>query len=556
MAVDSLTAGSAPACTRYGATARYRRGVTDEASSGAERIRTAELVAAICLASDLAMGFPFEHGFRSTLIAMRLVERLDAGPEAASHTYYVCLLSYAGCTAEADVAAEIFHGKMTRHFAPVMFGSQRQIMAGLIRAIPTPGRAAPVRAAEIVVRLPRAMRTGKPHLAALCEVAEMLTERLGLPTSIQALFPYLTERWDGKSGLARAKRDEIPLPVRITHVARDAAFQQLLHGEERAASLIRERAGHAFDPAIAAVLADDAAEILTFDGESLWEQTLAAEPFPALVLQDDPIERALAAMGDFADLVSPFFVGHSAGVADLVADAALRCGLSPAEITTVRRAGLVHDVGRVAVPATVWQKPGPLTADEWEQVRLHPYQTERVLDHSPALSTVTRVAGGHHERLDGSGYHRGATAVTLSLPARLLAAADAYHAMTQPRPHRAAFLPAQAAELLVEQGRSGLFDAEAATAVLYAAGQHTPRIERPAGLTEREAEVVGLLARGLQTKQIASALGISAKTADHHVQSAYGKIGVSTRAAATLFAMEHGLTVWGELPIARKPRAT
>jgi DNA-binding CsgD family transcriptional regulator len=89
------------------------------------------------------------------------------------------------------------------------------------------------------------------------------------------------------------------------------------------------------------------------------------------------------------------------------------------------------------------------------------------------------------------------------------------------------------------------------TAVVESAGQRAPRVERPAGLTEREAEVVALLARGMQTKQVARALGISVKTADRHIQNAYRKIGVSTRAAATLFAMEHGLLAWGEFPIAR-----
>jgi len=141
-----------------------------------------------------------------------------------------------------------------------------------------------------------------------------------------------------------------------------------------------------------------------------------------------------------------------------------------------------------------------------------------------------------------------ATAVLPSL-ARLLAAADAYHAMTERRPHRPALLPQQAADLLGQEARDGRLDADSVAAVLEAAGHAAPRLPRPAGLTGREAEVVGLLARGLQTKQIARALGISAKTADRHVQNAYAKIGVSTRAAAAMFAMQHGLTAWGEFPM-------
>jgi HD-GYP domain-containing protein (c-di-GMP phosphodiesterase class II) len=302
-------------------------------------------------------------------------------------------------------------------------------------------------------------------------------------------------------------------------------------------------------------LADHAGEVLDLDvHDSAWEETLACEPRPWLVLEGDALDRALAAMGNFADLLSPYLAGHSTGVAELAEAAARRCGLDAAGLVAVRRAGLVHDLGRVAVHVRVWQKPGALTADEREQVRLHPYHSERVLARSAFLAALAPVAGAHHERLDGSGYHRGATGKDLGLPARLLAAADAYHAMTEPRPYREPIEPERAARMLGEQASAGRLDAQAVAAVVEAAGQPAQRIARPAGLTEREAEVICLLARGLQTKQVARTLGISAKTADRHIQNAYRKAGVSTRAAATLFAMEHGLLAWGELPIGR-PRA-
>jgi HD-GYP domain-containing protein (c-di-GMP phosphodiesterase class II) len=261
-------------------------------------------------------------------------------------------------------------------------------------------------------------------------------------------------------------------------------------------------------------------------------------------------------MGGFADLISPYLTGHSAGVAELAAAAAKRCRLDATRATAVRRAALVHDLGRVAIGARTWQRAGPLTAGEWEQVRLHPYQTERVISRSPFLSALAPVAGAHHERLDGSGYHRGSSAAELALPARLLAAADAFHAMCEPRPHREPVAPKRAAEDLGREASAGRLDPDAVTAVVEAAGERVPRLERPAGLTEREAEVLGMLARGLQTKQVARGLGISVKTADSHIQHAYRKVGVSTRAAATLFAMEHGLIASGELPIVRAaPRA-
>jgi HD-GYP domain-containing protein (c-di-GMP phosphodiesterase class II) len=525
--------------------------VSAEASQGGEQVRSAELVAALCLATDLGMGFPFEHGLHTTLIAMRLAERLGIDRENVSQTYYACLLSHSGCTTDAHVTPEVFGDSLTTHFHPLMRGSGREVLTGLIRALPDPESVGPVRAVQVAHRLPKMAREIRPHLTATCEVAGMLADRLGLSRSVRGPLAHLFERWDGHGPLRHAKGEEIPLPMRIVHLAVDAAFQRLLGGEERVVRLVRERAGHAFDPEVAACLTDDAERILAVDAHaSVWDETLAFEPHPPLLLKGEALDRGLAAMGNFADLISPYLAGHSAGVAELSAAAARRCRIDEGGIVAVRRAALVHDLGRVAVHPRIWQKPGPLTADEWEQVRLHPYQTERVLARSEFLSSLAPVAGAHHERLDGSGYHRGAHAA-LAFPARLLAAADAYHAMTEPRPHRELVAPERAAEILGEQASAGRLDAAAVTAVVESAGQRAPRIERPAGLTEREARVVGMLARGLQTKQVAYELGISVKTADRHIQNAYRKIGVSTRAAATLFAMEHGLMAWGELPISR-----
>jgi HD-GYP domain-containing protein (c-di-GMP phosphodiesterase class II) len=526
--------------------------VSGHASAGAEDIRAAEVIGALCLATDLGMGFPFEHGLHSTLIATRLADRLEVDPATASQTYYACLLSHAGCTTDAHVTAEIFGGSLTTHLNPVLYGSGREVLAGLLRALPEPARAGPVRALQVARRLPRLAQVQRPHFTAMCEVAQMLAEGVGLPPTVQDLLAHLTERWDGKGPLRRAKGEEIPLPMRIVHVAVDATFQRLLGGEEHARRLARERAGGGLDPEVAACLADDAGEILALDAEaSVWDEVLSREPQPRLTLEGEAIDRALEAMGGFADLISPYLAGHSAGVAELATGAAERCRLDAAETIRVRRAALVHDLGRVAIGARTWQKPGQLTADEWEQVRLHPYHTERVVARSPFLSALGRVAGAHHERLDGSGYHRGSPGADLTMPARVLAASDAYHAMTEPRPYREPLSAERAAEELAREASAGRLDAHVVTAVIEAAGQRAPRLERPAGLTEREEEVVGLLARGLQTKQVARALGISVKTADRHVQNAYGKIGVSTRAAATLFAMEHGLIAWGELPISR-----
>jgi HD-GYP domain-containing protein (c-di-GMP phosphodiesterase class II) len=524
-------------------------------AQGSERVRTAELIAALCLATDLGMAFPFEHGLHTTLIAMRLANKLGIDQQSASQTYYGCLLCHASCTTEAHVAAEIFGGSLTTNINPVRYGSAREILTGMLRALPDPGSPAPLRAVQTARRLPRAARQLRPALSAGCEVAGRLAEQVGAPPSVPGLLAHLTERWDGKGPLRRAKGEQIPLPMRIVHVATDAALQWRVGGVEHAVRLIGERAGHAFDPQVAACVVEGGGEILALDDSaSAWEEVLALEPPPPLVLEPAAIDRALGAMGNFADLVSPSLAGHSGGVAELAAAAARYCGIEAVGVAAIRRAGLVHDLGRVAAHPRIWQKPGPLSADEWEQVRLHPYQTERVLSRSGFLAALAPIAGGHHERLDGSGYHRGCVGAALTMPARVLAAADAYHAMTEPRPRRQALTPQQAATTLGQAARLGRLDPGAVAAVCEAAGQRVPRLARPAGLTEREAEVIGLLARGLQTKQVARALGISIKTADRHIQNAYGKLGVSTRAAAALVAMEHGLVTWGELPMGR-PKA-
>ncbi len=507
-----------------------------------ERIRVAEVIGALSLATDLGIGVPLEHGLHSTLLAMRLADRLKVDAETAIQTYYACQLFYVGCTANADVAAELFGADdaLTTYAAAGRFGSRAEMTAGLLRAIAPPG-GAPITRARQLTRLPKVARVFKHHIVAFCEVATMLNNRLGVDPSVGALFAYVAERWDGKGEPGRARGDEIPLPMRIVHVARDAAFQRMLGGVDHAASVVRRRAGHAFDPDVVAALVDDATGFFAIDAVSAWDETLASEPKPHTFLEGESIDRALAAMGDFSDLVSPGFIGHSTGVAALAEHAARRCHFDIGEVATIRRAALVHDIGRVAVPARIWQQPGALPPDDWEKVRLHPYQTERILHRSPLLAVLARVAGTHHERCDGSGYHRGTAATGLTSQARLLAAADAYQTKIEPRPHRGPLTPEQAAETLTSEVQAGRLDAAAVRAVLEAAGQPTPRIERPAGLTQRETDVIGLLARGLQTKQIARALGISIKTADNHIQSVYSKIGVSTRAAAALFAMQHGL---------------
>jgi len=288
-----------------------------------------------------------------------LGERLGVDDVTAAQAYYVCLLFYVGCTADADIAAEIFRddASVLTHVTPVMFGSPREMTAGILRALAPPEEPAMRRVVDLARRFPRAARHYRPHQTAICEVARMLTDRLGLPASIHSLFAYLAERWDG-SGNGHVKGDEIPLAVRIAHVARDAAFHCERGGVENAAEVVRARAGRAFDPAIASLVTGHAHDILAVaDGASVWDEALAREPGPFLILQDEELDRAMATIGDFADLSSPYLAGHSSGVAALAVRAAERCRLDAGTLAMLRRAAFMHDLGRVIVPVRVWQKP-------------------------------------------------------------------------------------------------------------------------------------------------------------------------------------------------------
>jgi HD-GYP domain-containing protein (c-di-GMP phosphodiesterase class II) len=522
-----------------------------EAPAPAEEVRASELVAALCLATDLGMGFPLEHGLHSTLVAMRIADRLGLDHQTAQDTFFACLLFYVGCTADSEIAADLFDdGALLEHFTPVIFGARSETLRGVIAALAGSGSHTPTAVLKGALRLPKAGRAHQHHIEAMCQVAQMLSRRMGTPDGVGAVVGALAERWDGKGMPAGIGRDHLPLALRIGHVARDASFQAVIHDPETAAAVIRRRAGGAFDPRIAELAADEFDSLVGVPPVDGWTEVLDREPRPWLTLRGVEIDSAIAAMADFTDLVSPYLAGHSSGVADLAARAALLAGLPDEQAVAVRRAGMLHDLGRVAVPARIWSQPSPLAAADREQVRLHPYYTERVTAPSAFLAEVSRIGSHHHERLDGSGYHRGDTAASLSLPQRLLAAADAFHAKTEPRAYRNARSFDEAAAYVQEQSRAGRLDPECVHAVVEAAGIRPEPVARPAGLTEREVQVVGLLARGLQTKQVARALGVSVKTADRHIQNSYAKIGVSTRAAAAVFAMQHGLVAWGELPMA------
>ncbi len=497
------------------------------------------------LASDLAMGEPLEHGLRTTLIATRLAAAMALPETRRADVFYVALLHYAGCTAEGQIDARFFGDEMAARprMMAAMLGPRLGLVGTAVQVM-YPGLPLPKRVAMLARSAVGGLDEFRRWAASHCEIAQLLCDRMGLSPAIRHGLGHLYERYDGKGMPGTLRGDEIPLAVRVMQVAQDAEIAWQCGGAGQAGRLVSSRAGGGLDPAVAATFLDAADELCEgLDAPTVWPDMLDAEPGERPNVPDGNLERCLSAVADFADLKSFYTIGHSRGVAALAGAAAAGYGLTPAEATEVRRAGLVHDLGRVSVSANVWAKPGPLTRDEWEQVRLHAYHTERVLDVVAPLRSLGRLAGLHHERSDGSGYHRREHITRLPATARILAAADVYHAMTESRPHRPARSDAAAAAELRQEATAGHLDTEAVIAVLDAAGhcaEQTPAV-RPHGLSDRETQVLRLMARGWTTKQIARRLAISPKTCDHHIQNLYRKIGVATRAGATLFAVEHRL---------------
>lgn len=508
-----------------------------------EKLRVAGLLAPLSLVMDLGMGAPGEEAMRTCLLATGLARRMGLPEETVSDVYYAAMLRHLGCTATAH--EESNHFGMDEHamrplIGPTDFGRTGE----MVRMMANSGRGeGPVARVRLAVRMATSNAWGHGIERAVCEVASMLAERLGFPGEVQAATGQSFERWDGK-GNRRLKGEEIALAARFFHVAGRAVAHHSRAGPEAAALAVRQSAGGWIDPAIASAFELYGAQILAeIEVVEPLEAILEAEPLPQRTVPEPAVSDIARTFGDMVDLKSTYTFGHSKGVAELTEQVARSLGCGTAAAGEWATVALLHDLGRTGVPGGIWEKPGQLSAAERERVQLHPYYTERILARVPRFADMAQVAGMHHERLDGSGYHRGAVARELPLPARILAAADAFHTMVEPRPHREARTRDQAARKLAEDAARGAFDVDVARAVVEAAGSESPTVPRelPAGLTERELEVLRLVAGGLSNREVAEALVISRRTAEHHVQHIYDKIGVSTRAAASMFAMQHDL---------------
>ena len=294
-----------------------------------------------------------------------------------------------------------------------------------------------------------------------CTLGAQCAGRIGLDETVCAAIGQAYEQWDGKGYPSHLRGEEICLPARLVALAAPVEVFARRRGIEAAVAVARRHSGTQFDPAVVDQFCAHAADVLDgLDQASDWDAVLGTEPQLSRRVAGPDLDQVLDAMADLVDLKSPYLAGHSRGVANLAAAAAQSAGYPGDDVRVLRRAGLIHDLGRLGVSNAIWDKPGPITEAESERVRLHPYLTDRMLTRVSALDPSREIAARHHERLDGSGYPRGLTAASLTPPDRLLAAADAYHAMTGPRPYRDPLGPSPAARQLRAEVGAGRLDSE------------------------------------------------------------------------------------------------
>jgi HD-GYP domain-containing protein (c-di-GMP phosphodiesterase class II)/DNA-binding CsgD family transcriptional regulator len=512
-----------------------------------EPLRLGELVATLALAQDNAFGQPLESQLRSCLLATWICEEAGFDQETRETAYWVALLRYVGCTGHAHEVATVFGDEIAIRAQTLVHDAANptEVMRDVM-AYATAGHE-PDERDEIVRMIQETAREWAVYnFSSGCEVADMLVQRLDFGPGVRDALRFTFERWNGAGYPAHAEGEAIPLPMRVVHLSHDMEAIGRLFSPEHALDAARDRRDRTYDPALADVfVAHGAGWFDRLREVEPWDAVLALEPEPHRMLAGAELDDALTVVADFIDLKSPFMGGHSRRCAELAADAARLLGLPEEDVSTLRRAALVHDFGTTVVPNSIWDKPGRLTRTEFDRVELHPMLTEQMLRRSPALAQLNTVASAHHEKCDGSGYHKRTRADGGDLRACVLAATEIYVGLTAERADRQAFAPDDAAAELRRLESAGVLEQRASRAVLVAAGHGEPRPGtgqrqvNPGGLTRREVDVLRLAARGLTTRQIAERLFISPKTADHHIQHIYGKIDVSTRAAAALWAMEH-----------------
>ncbi|MGV2293495.1 HD domain-containing phosphohydrolase [Trinickia sp. YCB016] len=490
----------------------------DNAQDLAFAIRVFDAVKALAFIGDLSMGQPTDHSVRTAWLAAQLARASGGGDAGAATAIEASLLRWSGCTANAagfaDTLGDDVAGREAMLAQRADWAKPLDVHGGIVRAL-------------------------TPLAQIHCEVSGEVARMLRLAPESEGVLRHVFEAWDGTGipdGLAGAA---VPQTVFVVSLAGDLEIFSRVYGFERALALISGRAGARYPADLVALVAAHAAH---------WLDTLAsaesAELDEALLTPHMRETTSAELIADVIDLKLPWMTGYSRAVASAAAACSARLGGEPNAQACLYSAGLIHGIGRAAVPNTIWNTTGRLSASAWETIRLVPYWTSRAGKQTGALAQAAELASYAYERLDGSGYFRGASGLALSLDARVLSAATTWVALRSARPWRAALPAEEAAQLLRTEAGQGRFHAQAVEALIdaQAVPQRSPRARLQAiRLSAREIDVLRSISRGASNKEAARELELSPSTVRTHVESVFRKLECSTRAAATLKASAMGL---------------
>lgn len=510
-------------------------------------IRMAEVLAAFSLATDLGTGKSMGHALRACYLGMAMASELHLSTLEQAELYYSFLLMHSGCAALSLAMAPVIQGDELAAIGDITLRDETNLleMLGWMRRNVSPDAPLPTRLLNLIQALHHNPDDG--DVRGVCEVAVRVAQRLDMPQGVQNAVRHYLERWDGK-GPFGLRGSAIPVNARILHLALKADACTAVHGRDAAETMVLEQKGKIFGPQVVDVFLSIARQSNlweTLARPDLWEVVLDLEPdSPYRYVSEAKLDDVALAAADFVDLKSPSTVNHSRETAHFAEYIARRMDLPETETAIIRQAALVHDLGHLALPGYILRNQGHLSAVDKEKLRLHPYYTERVLSRVPALASIAAVAGMHHERMNGSGYYRGLAGDELPVSACILALADDF----QERLHADLKHPDRdPIEVLkaMQPDVGPLFSPDCFAALAEELGVAAPKPPRrgkwPAGLTDREVEVLQQVVKGDTNRQIAQELVISERTVAHHLEHIYDKIGISSRAAAVFFAMEHEL---------------
>jgi len=508
---------------------------------------TAELLCALSYGAGLAVAERMEHGTNTAFVGVQVGRALGLAAPDLEAVFYGALLKDVGCGACGAVLAPFFADD---ELAPrlnlnlVDMHSPRSMLAwakSQMRLDPT----LPARLARLAAFASHCGSLTHEAMAAHCEIAADFAGRLGFGSHVQDGVHYQWERYDGRGAAFHRRAEAIPRPAQVLHLALVADIARGLAGAEEAAVMVRQRTGSYFDPDVAEAYLDLAGALWPPGDEPIpLPEVFSCDPgTPADKLPGDRRLAVCEALADFADLKSPPRGSHSHAVASLAAQAVAHLGLPQSEQERILRAGLVHDLGKIAVPYRLLEDAGDDTDATRrpagtgalaEPVRLHPYYAQRILSRVGPLADLAADVGAHHERLDGSGYPLGLAGQGLSLGARVLAAADTWAERAGRR----------APDLSGETGLDPACIAALRSCARPGFG-HQREHTRPGiaglALSSRELEVLRLLTEGASNPEISQALYISRRTAEHHVEHILAKLGVTSRTAAVAYALTHEL---------------